>query len=63
MGLKEELKKAERNCRECQEHGISKMKTAPVIPDDVAEMGIMERVAVDIFHHGGCKYWTLVDRA
>ncbi len=33
-----------------------------MIPDDVAEMGVMERVAVDVFHHGGYKYLTIVDR-
>ncbi len=51
------------NCKECQDHGISKMKTTPVIPDHVAQMGVMERIAVDVFHHGGYKYLTLVDRA
>ena len=63
VGLKEELRKVEDNCKECQENAMSKMKTTPVIPDNVAKMGIMERVAADIFHHTGHKYLAVVDRA
>ena len=55
IGLKEELKKMADNCAKCQENAISKVKTVPVIPDDVAEMAVMERVAVDVFHHGNNK--------
>ena len=63
MGLKEELKKIAENCKECQENAVSKTKKTPVIPDDVAEMAVMERVSADVFHHGNDKYLTVVDRA
>ena len=42
---------------------MRKVKTTPVFPDNVAEMGVMERVAADVFHHGGHKYLAIVDRA
>ena len=62
VGLKEELRKLEDNCQECQENAISKTKMTPVIPDDVAEMAVMERVAADVFHYRNNKYLTVVDR-
>ena len=42
---------------------MSKVKTTPVISDDVAEMGVMELVAADVFHHRGHKYLAIMDRA
>ena len=39
-----------------------KVKPTPIVPDVVADMGVMERVAINVFHHAGAHYLTLVDR-
>ena len=63
LAMKQELRKVEQNCQPCQENNMSKVKTIPVVPDDVAEMGVMERVSIDAFHHANVKYLVIIDRA
>ena len=61
--LKKQLVKVEKGSQQCQENKMSKLKPDPIVPDDVAEIRVMERVAIYVFYHASNHYIALVDWA